>query len=229
MMTLRRSSGCGACIPELTTRRHRRRLLCLGSRAKPSTLQGRHRRFTGGSEVHVSFRELLSLLATQQKWYHHLQQVVQSLIPHNYRQHWSTQQTACRTHTHTRTVTELFTYEVLLYSRLYLFEYCFHLNSGTVHPLSFTETGSARSCHSQRFEKSLLRKVPGNCYNRPPTYSSPSALPTIQQTGWFVQEVSSGVVAFCLPMILTGSRFSLICGGKRRDQLFQTNSFHSCR
>ena len=28
----------------------------------------------------------------------------------------------------------LFTYEVLLYSNLYLFEYCFHLNSGTVHP-----------------------------------------------------------------------------------------------
>ena len=38
-------------------------------------------------------------------------------------------------HTHTRTVTELFTYEVLLYSSLYWFEYCcFHLNSGTVHP-----------------------------------------------------------------------------------------------
>ena len=45
MMTPRRSSGCGACIPELTTRRHRGRsrhrgrLLCLlGSRAKASTL-----------------------------------------------------------------------------------------------------------------------------------------------------------------------------------------------
>ena len=38
------------------------------------------------------------------------------------------------THTHTRTVTELFVY-ILLYSSLYLFEYsCFHLNSGTVHP-----------------------------------------------------------------------------------------------
>ena len=38
-------------------------------------------------------------------------------------------------HTHTCTVvTELFTYEVLLYSSLYLFEYCFHFNYGTAHP-----------------------------------------------------------------------------------------------
>ena len=78
MMTPRRSNGCGACIPELTTRRHRGPLLCLGSRAKASALEGRHRRFTGGSAFHISFRGLLSLLATQQKWCHHLQQVVQS-------------------------------------------------------------------------------------------------------------------------------------------------------
>ena len=78
MMTPRRSSRCGACIPELTTRRHRGPLLCLGSRAKASTLQGRHRRFTGGSAFHMSFLGFLSLLTTQQKWYHHLQQVVQS-------------------------------------------------------------------------------------------------------------------------------------------------------
>ena len=116
-------------------RRHRGPLLWLSSRAKASTLEGRHGRFTGGSAFHMSFRGLLSLLATQQKWYHHLQQVVQSLIPHNYRQYW------CNTklhvaHTHTRTVTELFTYEVLLlYSSLYLLEYCcLHLKSGTIHP-----------------------------------------------------------------------------------------------
>ena len=142
IMAPRRSSGCGACIPELTTRRHRGRLLCLGSRAKASTLRGRHRRFAGDSIFHTSFRGLLSLLATQQKWYHHLQQVVQSLIPHNYyiRQvqniRWCTQQTVCSTHTytHTRTVAELFVY-ILPHSSLYLFEYCcFHLNSGTVHP-----------------------------------------------------------------------------------------------
>ena len=100
MMTPRRPSECGARIPELTTRRHRGPLLCLGSRAKASTLEGRHRRFTGGSVFHMSFRGLLSLLATQQKWYHHLQQVVPSLLPHNYRQYWCTQQTACSTHTH---------------------------------------------------------------------------------------------------------------------------------
>ena len=100
MMTPRRLSGCGACISELTIRRHRGPLLCLGSRAKASTLEGRHRRFTCGSAFHMSFRGLLSLLATQQKWYHHLQQVVQSLIPHNYIQYWCTQQTACSTYTH---------------------------------------------------------------------------------------------------------------------------------
>ena len=107
-------------------RRHRGPLLCLGSRAKASTLQGRHRRFTGASAFHMYFRGLLSSLATQQKWYHHLQQVVQSLIGVPSKLHVA--------HTHTRTVTELFTYEVLLYSSLYLFEYCFYLNFGTMHP-----------------------------------------------------------------------------------------------
>ena len=75
MMTPRRSSGCGARIPELTTCRHRGWLLCLGSRAKASTLHGTRRRFVGGSVFHTSFRRLLSLLATQQKWYHHPHQV----------------------------------------------------------------------------------------------------------------------------------------------------------
>ena len=134
MMTPRRSSGCGACIPELTTRRHRGPLLYLGSRAKASTLRGRHRRFTGGSAFHMYFCGLLSLLATQQKWYHHLQQVVQSLIPQT-TDNIGVPSKLHVAHTHTLTVTELFTYEVLLYISLYLFEYyCFHLNSGTVHP-----------------------------------------------------------------------------------------------
>ena len=110
-MAPRSSSGCGACIPELTTRRHRGRFLCLGSRAKASALRGRHRRLAGGSVFHTSFRGLLSLLAAQQKWYHHLQQVVQSLIPHNYYIHQvqhirrCTQQTVryvAHIHTHTR-------------------------------------------------------------------------------------------------------------------------------
>ena len=81
MMTpRRRSSGCGACIPELTTRRHR------GRSQAPWTNIG------VPSKLHVA-------------------------------------------HTHSRTATELFTYEVLMYSSLYLFEYCcFHLNSVTVHP-----------------------------------------------------------------------------------------------
>ena len=40
MMTPRRSSGCGACIPELTTRRHRGPLLCLGAELKHPHLKG---------------------------------------------------------------------------------------------------------------------------------------------------------------------------------------------
>ena len=104
MMTPRRSSGCGACIPELTPRRHRGQLLCLGSRAQASTLQGRHRSFAGGSTFRMSFCGLLSLLATQQKWYHHLQQVVHT---YTYADVPSELYVA---HTLTRTVTELFTY-----------------------------------------------------------------------------------------------------------------------
>ena len=79
-----------------------RTIVCLGSRAKASTLQERHRRFASVSASHMYFRGLLSLLATQQKWYHHLQQVVQSLIPYNYIQHirWCTQQAVCSIHTH---------------------------------------------------------------------------------------------------------------------------------
>ena len=50
-----RSSGCGACTSESTTRRHRGRL-CLGSRAKALTLQERHRRFVGDSAFRRSFR-----------------------------------------------------------------------------------------------------------------------------------------------------------------------------
>ena len=84
---------------------------------KTSTLEGRHRRFTRGSAFDMSFRGLLSLLATQQKWYHHLQQVVQSLIPHYYRQNIGVPSNLHVAHTHTRTVTELFAYEVLLYSK----------------------------------------------------------------------------------------------------------------
>ena len=62
-----------------------RRWLPLSSRAKAFTPQGRRRRFVGDSAFHSSFRgaPLLTLLATQQKRYHHLQEV-QSLMPHNY-------------------------------------------------------------------------------------------------------------------------------------------------
>ena len=116
-------------------RRHRGPLLCLGSRAKASTLEGRHRHFTGGAAFHYVFSWALLLVGDTAEVVSSSATSRTELIPHNYRQYWCTQQTACSTHTHTRTVTELFTYEVLLYSSLYLFEYCcFHLNFSTVHP-----------------------------------------------------------------------------------------------
>ena len=111
MMTPRRSRGCGACIPELTTRRHS------GLSQAPWTVvmlrQPKHPHFMGGVDVlsavpysipGTSFRGLLSLLATQQKWCYHLHQV-QNLIPHNYYilvQHirWCTQQPVRGTHLH---------------------------------------------------------------------------------------------------------------------------------
>ena len=43
--------------------------------SQASTLHGRRRRFVGGSVFHTYFRGLIYLLATQQKWYHHLHQV----------------------------------------------------------------------------------------------------------------------------------------------------------
>ena len=54
-----------------------RRWLSLSSRGKIFTLQARHRRFVGDSGFHTSSRgaPFLSFLATQQRWYHHLQHV----------------------------------------------------------------------------------------------------------------------------------------------------------
>ena len=75
----------------------------------------------GSKYLVVSWAPLLVGDTAEKLYYFNLHQVVQSLILHNYIQHirWCTQQTVCSTHTHTGTVTELFTYEVLLYSSLY--------------------------------------------------------------------------------------------------------------
>ena len=81
--TLPRSRGCCACVPELTARRHRGRVLL----RQPKTFTVH---FKGGMDASSAiphsirlFVGLLSLLVTQQKWYHPLQQEVpvQSLIP----------------------------------------------------------------------------------------------------------------------------------------------------
>ena len=146
MMAPRRSSGCGACIPELSTHRHRGRLLCLRSRAKASSI---HPHFEGGiytfrRRIRIpyvfSWVPLLVGNTAEVLVSSYLQQVVQSLIHHNYYIHQvqhirrGVPSKLYVAHTHTRTVTEMFVH-ILLYSSLYLFEYCcFHPNSGTVHP-----------------------------------------------------------------------------------------------
>ena len=81
------------------SRRHRGPLLCLGSRAKASTLQGiidvspavPHSKciFVGSSPCWRRSRRSGIIICNKL-----------CLIPHNYRQYWCTQQTACSTHTH---------------------------------------------------------------------------------------------------------------------------------
>ena len=76
-MTPLRSNGCDAYIPDLSKRRHPGRL-CLGSRAKASILQGRHRRFVGDSAFLTSFCGaplLVGDTAEEVVLYYHLQQV----------------------------------------------------------------------------------------------------------------------------------------------------------
>ena len=58
-----------------------RRWLSLSSRAKTFTLKGRHRRFVDDSAFHTSLRRA-PLLGEQQKWYQHILQKVQNLVPH---------------------------------------------------------------------------------------------------------------------------------------------------
>ena len=62
-----------------------RRWLSLSSQAKAFTLKGRHRRFVGDSAFHTSLRGAPLLVGEQQKkWYHHILQKVQNLMPHDY-------------------------------------------------------------------------------------------------------------------------------------------------
>ena len=65
------------------TRVYPRRWLCLSSRAKAFTLQGRHRRFVGDSAFHTSLRGAPLLVGEQQTWYHQILQKVQNLMPHD--------------------------------------------------------------------------------------------------------------------------------------------------
>ena len=107
----------------------------------------------------MSFRGLLSLFTMQQKLYHHLQ-LVQSLF-HITTDNIGVPRKLYVAHTHTPVlyVTELFTHEVLLYSSLYLFEYCcFHLNCGTVHP-DIVHRNKKRELLSQStFHKEFVEK-----------------------------------------------------------------------
>ena len=101
MMTPRRSSEYGACIPKLTTRRHRGRsqarwtvvMLRQLSQSIHKSLHGRRRRFVGGSVFHTSLRGPLSLLALQQNLISHTYILVQHIRR-------CAQQTVCSTQTH---------------------------------------------------------------------------------------------------------------------------------
>ena len=85
MASRRSSSGCRACIPESITRRLRGRLSCLVRQPSQSIHTSRdtytfRRRF----RIPYVFSWAPLLVGKQKKWYRHLQQVVQSLIPNNY-------------------------------------------------------------------------------------------------------------------------------------------------
>ncbi|CAN0457429.1 unnamed protein product [Ascophyllum nodosum] len=74
---------------------------------------------------------------------------------------------------------------------VYLFEYCyFHANSGTVDPHRNRKRAlfSQSTVRDEFVEKKYQVKL---CSSRPPTYSSPNAPLTTQQT-WRSVQVSSG-------------------------------------
>ena len=107
MMTPRRSSRCGACIPELTARR-----------PAPWTVAGtvdrcyawaaelKNPHLKGGIDVSPAVPLSICLFVGFSPCWRHRRSGISSatsrteLIPHNYRQYWCTQQTTCSTHTH---------------------------------------------------------------------------------------------------------------------------------
>ena len=127
------------------------------------------------------FVELLSLLVTQQKLYHHLQQV-ESLIPHNYipyklYTHWCTQHIVRSTYTCPRTVTATCVYCILhTVQQCVRVEYCcFHLISGTVQSADpdLVHRNRNRSPLSQRTVLSRCKYI---IQMHPSQYSKPGRL-----------------------------------------------------
>ena len=148
----------------------RRWWLSLSSRAKAFTLQRRHRRFVGDSTFHTSFRGAPLLVGDTAK-----KVVLPSAT--------STEFDATQLHT----IIVYCTGYVMLYSSLYLLITVvliqFLVQVQQQFPILLTETVSACSCHSQRFEKSLIR-TSTRCliyiYNsRPSKYCSSPSEPLI--------------------------------------------------
>ena len=122
-----------------------RQWLSLISRAKAFTLQGRHRRFVGGSAFHTSLRRVPLLVGEQQKkWYHQILKKVQNLMPHD----------DCIPSCTVYTVVQQ--YALVDYYCCFLSNFWYKYSSRSLY--MFIEIGSASSCHNQRPEKSLLRK-----------------------------------------------------------------------
>ena len=157
MMTPRRSSGCGACIPELTTCRLRGRsqapwtIVMLGRKPSQSihtstetyTFRRRSRMpcvFSWPPLLVGDTGEVVSSSATSSS----TEFASTSLYSIYIRS--CPQQTVCSTHTHTSTKLNCLQY-YQLYSGLYLFEYCCsHLHSGTVHHAPSMDDFLHRAC-----------------------------------------------------------------------------------
>ena len=150
-MTLPRSRGYGACILELTTRRHRGQL-CLDSRAKASTFRmsfcGAPLLVCDTAEVVLSFSTKSSTefdSTSLHTWYHI--QHIRTGVPHIVRS----------THACPRTVSAMRAYCTAVLRIEYC---CFHLNFGTLDPdivhqnrkrsLLSQVNGSRRACSRNR-------------------------------------------------------------------------------
>ena len=204
MVTPRRSSGCGACIPELTTRRHR------GRSQAPWTIVMQLVRKPSQS-IHTStetytFRRR-SRMPCVFSWPPLLVgdtvEVVSSSATSSSTEFASTslysiyirscpQQTVCSTHTHTST-------------KLNCLQYYYYSCTAVCTCLNIVVLIEIMGQYITRLPRTTSCTEPARG-----SWGTVWRIMTVRPTGWSVQVFY--VAAFCLRMIRTGSRFSLICG-----------------